>query len=107
MSIASIFVASVLPIILIGAVGYFLGRTTDIEAEILNTVALYVLVPALIFHSTATTELSGDVILRILVGDVGLDERGLAALVRDFVDGFLLPPRRQVRHDDARPYQVA
>lgn len=68
MSLVSIFTASVLPIVLVGGVGYLLGRTTGIEPAALNTAALYVFVPALVFQSTVRTNLSGDVILRILIG---------------------------------------
>lgn len=70
MSLTSIFTEAVLPIILIGTAGYVLGLTKSIEVDALNTAAMYVLVPALVFHSTVTTSLSGEIMLKVVVGVV-------------------------------------
>lgn len=48
-----------MPIIAIAAAGYALGRLKDVDAGPLNTITVYVLVPALVFHSIATTPLGG------------------------------------------------
>ncbi|WP_416838888.1 AEC family transporter [Haloferax sp. DFSO52] len=68
-SLLSIFVTALLPILTIGAVGFVLGRTRDIDPDPLNTVTVYVLAPALVFYSLATTELAGST-LATIVGSV-------------------------------------
>ena len=68
MSLLGIFATAILPIITIAAVGFVLGRRRDVDADPLNTVTVYVLVPALVFHSLATTALSGGALLGITVG---------------------------------------
>ena len=67
-SLLAIFATAILPIITIAAVGFVLGRRTDVEAGALNTVTIYVLVPALVFHSLTTTELGGGALVGITVG---------------------------------------
>lgn len=49
----------------VAGVGYVLGVLTDIEPEPLATVTVYVLVPALVFHSLVTASVSGAEGLRI------------------------------------------
>ncbi|WP_276273977.1 AEC family transporter [Haloarcula litorea] len=68
MSLISAFTGAVGPILVIAAVGYLLTRVADIDVTSLNTVGLYVLVPALAFHSIATTDLSGAAIVKLGVG---------------------------------------
>jgi predicted permease len=58
MSLLSIFATAILPIFAIAVVGFVLGRSRDIDPGPLNTVTVYVLAPALVFHSLATTELA-------------------------------------------------
>ncbi len=58
-SIVSVFVSSVLPVLAIAATGYLLGTITDIDVNPLNTVTLYVLLPALILHSLLSTDIGG------------------------------------------------
>ncbi|KAB1192254.1 AEC family transporter [Haloferax sp. MBLA0076] len=70
MSLLSIFVTALLPILAIGAVGFLLGRTRDIDPDPLNTVTVYVLAPALVFYSLATTELAGSTLATITAGVV-------------------------------------
>lgn len=69
-SILGIFASSVLPILLIISVGYLLDRVQDIHVESFNALTLYVLTPALIFHSIALTELGASAILKVTVGVV-------------------------------------
>ncbi|MFB6107778.1 MAG: AEC family transporter [Haloplanus sp.] len=71
MSLVSIFATAILPIIAIGGVGVVLGRTHDVDIEPLNTVAVYVLIPALIFHSIATATLAQSTLVRIGVATAG------------------------------------
>lgn len=71
MSLLGIFATAILPIVAVAAVGYALGRYRDVEADALNTITVYVLAPALVIHSLATSELGGGTILAV-VGAVGL-----------------------------------
>ncbi|ESP87348.1 AEC family transporter [Candidatus Halobonum tyrrellensis] len=68
MSVASAFTSAILPIVAIGAVGYLLGRRTGVSVDGLNTVALNVFLPALVFHGVATTDLSGRTVLALAGG---------------------------------------
>ncbi|MFC7204429.1 AEC family transporter [Haloferax namakaokahaiae] len=65
MSLLSIFVTALLPILAIGAVGFVLGRVKDIDPDPLNTVTVYVLAPALVFYSLATTTLDGSTLVSL------------------------------------------
>jgi predicted permease len=67
-SLLSIFATAILPIVAIAAAGFLLGRVREIEADPLNTVTIYVLAPALVFYSLATTELGGTTLLAIGLG---------------------------------------
>jgi predicted permease len=64
-SLLSAFTQAVLPVLAVAGVGYVLGVLTDIEPEPLATVTVYVLVPALVFHSLVTASVSGAEGLRI------------------------------------------
>ena len=66
----SVFTTAILPIVAVGGVGYLLGSLRDIETDSLNTVVVYVLAPALVFHSLATTTLAGSTLARITVAVV-------------------------------------
>jgi predicted permease len=70
MAVLDIFLTAILPILAIAAAGGVLGRTTGVDPGPLNTVTVYVLAPALVFHSLATTQLSGGALLRVTVGMV-------------------------------------
>jgi predicted permease len=70
MSLASALTTAVLPILAIAVAGYLFGRRYTVDVEPLNTVTLYILVPALIFHSLATTTLAGATLLKIGAGVV-------------------------------------
>lgn len=54
-----VFVDVLLPVFLVGGVGYAFGRLTRAEVESLTKLAFYVLSPALIFHSLYTSTVSG------------------------------------------------
>jgi len=64
------FTGAVGPILGVAVVGYLLGRTTGLDVGPLNTAGLYVLVPALAFHSILTTGLGGGEVLKLAVGVV-------------------------------------
>ena len=71
MSLLGIFATAILPIVVVAAVGYALGRFNEVEPDALNTITVYVLAPALVVHSLATSSLTGGTILAIVVA-VGL-----------------------------------
>ena len=68
MSLLSIFATAILPIVAIAAAGFLLGKTKDVDVGSLNTVTVYVLVPALAFHTLTTTELGGGTLVSIALG---------------------------------------
>ncbi|WP_254546057.1 AEC family transporter [Halomarina pelagica] len=68
MALVSIFTSAIAPIIAIGAVGYVLGRTRNLDVDPLNTVVVYVFAPALVFHSLATTTLDAATVTKLVVG---------------------------------------
>ncbi len=72
MSLLSAFTEAVLPVLAVAGVGYLLGVWTEIDPEPLSTVTIYVLIPALVFHSLATTEIGGGEGVRIVVAAVVL-----------------------------------
>ncbi|RDI71283.1 AEC family transporter [Halopelagius longus] len=67
MALLSIFATAILPIVTVGAVGFVLGRATGVETDSLNTVVVYVLAPALVFHSLATTSLARSTLVEVVV----------------------------------------
>ncbi|AGB33493.1 auxin efflux carrier family protein [Natrinema pellirubrum DSM 15624] len=64
----AIFGSAIGPIVAIAAVGYLLATVKEIDPEPLNTAVVYVLAPALVFHSLATTELEVATLVRVTVG---------------------------------------
>jgi predicted permease len=67
-SLVSIFASAILPVMTLAGIGFVLGRTKDVDVDGLNTVTVYVLTPALVFHSIATTDLGGGTLARIGAG---------------------------------------
>ena len=67
MSLLGAFTEAVLPVLAVAGVGYALGVYTDIDAEPLSTVTIYVLIPALVFHSLTTTDIGGGEGVRIVL----------------------------------------
>lgn len=65
-----IFSSAVGPIVAIASVGYVLATVKDVDPEPLNAIVVYVLAPALVFHSLAVTELAAATLLRVTVGIV-------------------------------------
>ncbi|MFB6162111.1 MAG: AEC family transporter [Halococcoides sp.] len=60
--------SAILPIVAIAGVGALVGRWLGVDPQPLNDVTVYVLVPALVFHSLATTRLSSGTLVAILLG---------------------------------------
>ncbi|WP_226004969.1 AEC family transporter [Natrinema salinisoli] len=69
-NLVGIFGSAVGPIVAIAAVGYVLATVKEIDPEPLNTAVVYVLAPALVFHSLAVTELEAATLLRVTIGIV-------------------------------------
>ncbi|MFB6172980.1 MAG: AEC family transporter [Haloarculaceae archaeon] len=70
MSLTAAFTNAVLPILGVAVVGYLLALATDVDVGPINTLGLYVLVPALAFHSVATTDFGGGAVATLAVGVV-------------------------------------
>ncbi|MFB6268848.1 MAG: AEC family transporter [Halobacterium sp.] len=68
--VAGIFLGAVGPIAAIAAVGYLLSRTQGVDPRPLNTAVVYVLAPALVFHSLAVTSLDASTLLKLAAGIV-------------------------------------
>lgn len=79
MSFQDALTTAVLPVLSIAAAGYLLGQWKVVDAEPLSTATIYVLAPALVFHSLATTQLQGRQIVTIAVG-VGVFTAAMAVL---------------------------
>jgi predicted permease len=69
-ALLDIFASAILPIVAIAAVGFALGRTKELDPGPLNTAVVYVLAPALVFHSLAATELGGETLVKLAVAVV-------------------------------------
>ncbi|ESS07639.1 MAG: putative permease [uncultured archaeon A07HB70] len=65
MSLLDTFTTAILPIVTVTGVGVVLGRLRDVDVEPLNTVTVYVLLPALVFHSVATAAFDGATLARV------------------------------------------
>ena len=68
MSLVSAFTSAVLPIVAVMGLGYLLAAVLDVEVQPLNDVALYLFLPALVFHSVSTTTLSGRTVAGLVAG---------------------------------------
>lgn len=60
--------SAVLPVVTIAGVGYVLGRVREVDVDALATITIYVLAPALIFHSLVTTPIDRGTATRLFVG---------------------------------------
>jgi len=69
-SLLSALGTAILPVLSVAAVGFLLGKTKDVAMEPLSTVTIYVLTPALIVHSLATSSMSGGLAARVILGVV-------------------------------------
>lgn len=68
MSLVGALTSAVLPVLAIAGAGAILGRVRGVDIDPLATVTLYILAPALVFHSLATTTVRADAVLRVTVG---------------------------------------
>ncbi|USZ67190.1 AEC family transporter [Halorussus salilacus] len=71
MSLVSALTTAILPVLSVAAVGFLLGRVRDVDVDALGTITIYVLTPALVFYSLATSSLSGGLAARLVAGVAG------------------------------------
>jgi predicted permease len=64
-SLADLLVATVGPPLAVAAVGYLVGTWRQVSVDGLNTVVVYVLLPALVFDSLATSPVGGDTVVAL------------------------------------------
>jgi len=69
-SLLSIFATAILPVVVVAAAGFALGRVKGTDADALNTITVYVLAPALVLHSLTTSSLAGNTILSVVLAVV-------------------------------------
>ena len=79
MTFTTTLVAVVLPVLAIVGFGFLYGRKADVDNDALADITLYVLAPALVFYSMATTNLRASQIVVLIVG-VGLVTVGMAII---------------------------
>ncbi|MFB6166177.1 MAG: AEC family transporter [Haloarculaceae archaeon] len=68
MSLSSVLVSAVLPVVAVAGVGVVLGRYRGVAVEPLSEITIYVLAPALVFHSLLTTPIGGGTVVRLFAG---------------------------------------
>ncbi|GAB3689776.1 AEC family transporter [Salinarchaeum chitinilyticum] len=68
MSLLDALTQAVLPVLAIAGAGYALGRLREVDVDPLAAITIYVLTPALVFHSLATTPIGGKTALKLAVG---------------------------------------
>ena len=70
MSLVSALTEAILPVFLTATVGYTLGRWREINVDGIVTVTIYVLLPALVFHSLVTSPIEEGTALTLGLGVV-------------------------------------
>ncbi|WP_132059094.1 AEC family transporter [Halorussus amylolyticus] len=70
MSLVSALTTAILPVLSIAAVGFLLGKAREIDVDPLGTITIYVLTPALVFYSLATSSLSGGLAAKLVGGAI-------------------------------------
>ncbi len=68
MSLVAALTEAILPVLSIAAIGYVLGRVRDVNVDAIATVTIYVLLPALVFHSLLTSPIGERTALLVGVG---------------------------------------
>lgn len=66
MSLLSVFVNNLLPILLLSGSGYALGRTLNLDSRPLGRVIFYILSPVLVFNLLTSSKLAVESILRMI-----------------------------------------
>ncbi len=70
MSLVEALTEAILPVLSVALVGFVLGTVREIDVDPLSTVTIYVLTPALVFYSLATSEFGAAVAIQLSVGVV-------------------------------------
>lgn len=70
MSFLDALTTAILPVLVIAIGGYLLGSFREITVDPLSVITIYILTPALVFHSLATTELTGRAVTLLGAGVV-------------------------------------
>ncbi|WP_440007843.1 AEC family transporter [Halomicrococcus sp. SG-WS-1] len=70
MSLLSALTNAIVPVLSVAAVGFLLGSLRDIDVGGLGTVTIYVLTPALVFHSLMTTSIDGETAVTLVAAVV-------------------------------------
>ena len=65
--VGAAFVQSVLPVLLIGGLGYLVGRARSLDLTAITGLAVLVLSPAIVFDSLARAALPQDLLLRLVL----------------------------------------
>lgn len=81
-----------LPVFLIAGVGFVLARAFTIDQLSLNKIQLYALTPALAYTSLMRTSVSGDAVLQLVLGYLGIT--GVAGLLAALLGRALPKPGR-------------
>ena len=68
MSFVDALTQAILPVLAIAGTGFLLGKGRDIDVDPLSTVTIYILLPALVFTSLATTTLGGGAVVSLAIG---------------------------------------
>ncbi|MFB6253779.1 MAG: AEC family transporter [Halobacteriaceae archaeon] len=89
MSFIAALTTAILPVLAIAATGYLLGTFRDIDVDVLGTITIYVLTPALVFDSFAQTSFSAPTLLKVGIGVILFTAimLGLAAIIAS-LSGF-------------------
>ena len=66
-SVGVAFVQSVLPVLLIGGLGYLVGRARSLDLAPITSLTVLVLVPAIVFDSFARAALPRDLLSRLVL----------------------------------------
>jgi len=65
-ALLGVFASAVAPPLAIAGTGYLLGRWHEIDVKPLSTVTIYLLLPALVFHSLVTMPIAGDTVVSMV-----------------------------------------
>jgi len=67
MSLLNVFYQVVTPILLIAGVGYWFGKSTDMDMRALSRAAVYLFIPCLVIESFASLDMAGDQFGRLIL----------------------------------------
>lgn len=71
-SFVSVFGSAILPVLSLAATGYVVASVLSVDTDGLATVSIYVLLPALVFYSLATSSIAGETVVLFVFASVAL-----------------------------------